>query len=257
MHDRPDRVIAPILPIHIDDMRFILKLLRQFADRAVHVIKRQLFLEIVILRDEDHIRFGQIFQLIARLGHIGIQHRAVVARPLGQRTGIFALNFNVIDFAGLIMRGNVQPYRPAAQILERILRFHLGDAQTVILQECADQELCTVNILKDHTHKRIIDQAKPLDLVIIAIFLSQSVLAHPHHVLVLSQSLYSIVYGNCVPFKGQVVKCCTRSQKPLTRRYLSPFPRENSVSELGEDSLYPTRNTVFRRSAKPSFFRKA
>ena len=60
-----------------------------------------------------------------------------------------------IDFAFLILCGDIQPYRPATQILERVLRFHLGDAQILILQHCADQELCTANVLKDCAHECI------------------------------------------------------------------------------------------------------
>lgn len=222
IHDRPDRVIPPILPVHINDMRFVLERLRQFTDHTVHMIKRQFSLEIIVLRYEDYIRLRQILQIIARLGHIGIQHRTVVT--LWQRAGVFALDFDVVNLPRCVMCRDVQPHQSAAQVLERILCLHPRHGQIVILQDRTHQKLRAIHILEHDAHERIIDQAKLLNLVIIAILTPQFGLIHLHCILAPSQSFY-ILYREIV---------CVSSSKLLNVYAPSRI--------FGPSSSSPTRN---------------
>ena len=82
VHNRSNRIFASILSVHINDMCLVLKRCRQFPNRTVNMVERQCTLEIVVFRDEDHIRFRKIFQSFARPCNIGVHHGTVVTRPL-------------------------------------------------------------------------------------------------------------------------------------------------------------------------------
>ena len=68
----------------------------------------------------------------------------------------------------------------------------------VPLSKYTNQELRTADVLKNHAHKRIIDQAKPLDLIVIRILFSQIILCHPRHTLTLTKFLLCILYRKIV-----------------------------------------------------------
>ena len=125
MHQSADPVSAPIRPVDIEDMGAVLKGPGQFLDHPLYMVKREAAVKIIVLCDKDHISFGQLLIPVARLGGVGIQHGAVVARPLWQRSRVAALHLDVIDAASGIMGSDVQPDRFAAQVFQGMLGIYL------------------------------------------------------------------------------------------------------------------------------------
>ena len=196
MHQIADLIPAPVGPIHIKDMGAVPKRTVQFPDHTLYMVERKAAVEIIILGDKDHIRFGQLLIRFPGTGSVGVQHRTVVARPLRQRTGIAALDLDVVDTAVGVVGGDVQPDRPAPEIFQRVLGVHMGDHQAVIVQDGADQEFGAGLVLKHQAHESIVHQTKLLDLgQKLPVALVKRSWVHRHHVLSMLPSflLYSEV----------------------------------------------------------------
>ena len=79
LNQKPDRVIAGVVAVHIDDMRAILEGLMSFTDIAVYMIYGQTFPELVVLIDEDYIGILKLLETLSLLQHAGIYQAAVVS----------------------------------------------------------------------------------------------------------------------------------------------------------------------------------
>ena len=195
VHQSTDPVPAPIGPVDIEDMGTVLKRPGQFPDHPLYMIKRASAVKIVVLRDEDDVGFRQLLIAVARLGGVGIQHGAVVARPLRQRSGVAALHFDVVDASGGVVGGDVQPDRLATQILQGILGVHLDHHKAVVVQDGTNQEFRASLILEHLAHERIVHQPELSDLgQEFPILLIKRLCVHPHLHHILSSPPFLLYY---------------------------------------------------------------
>ena len=166
MHQIADRVVAFIFAIHVNYMRFILKSHVIFFDYAVNMIERQTAFENIMLRNENHINFWQIANIFARHKYVCVNHRHIVPRPLFRCSFVIALNFDVVKLACLVFCLNIQPDRPALQILNRHLSFRLSDFQIISLQNCVQEILRSFFVvLKDLGHEIVVKETELRDFL--------------------------------------------------------------------------------------------
>ena len=65
----------------------------------------------IILCDENHISFIQVFILLAWFSNIRIDYTAVIPSSLNTSTFIISLNFNIVYTVFPIHCKNIQPHR--------------------------------------------------------------------------------------------------------------------------------------------------
>ena len=98
-----------MLGIDINNVGPITKRGAGLLHNSVNVINGKPRFQYVPLGDEDHVGFPESGVAIPWFRQIGIQKAAVVTRPMGIRSLVPTLDFNIVALSVLVNRKNIQP----------------------------------------------------------------------------------------------------------------------------------------------------
>ena len=157
--------------IHVDEVLLVPELLAVLADYPVDMGYRKSVPQCVFQRDEYHVGFRELIEVLSRIQHVGIHHPEVVSGTFRVRSLIVLLYLDVEDASASILCHTVQHDTSAMHVSEIHLRLIVDDGQILVLHDDSKNVLAGFLILEYIPRENIAHHGQILNRFLVSLLM--------------------------------------------------------------------------------------